>query len=139
MAKLGFGVLIIAQRSWEDTAADYARYRETARPTTITAAPADRAAQYPGRLTTRVKPPSSATHMEAMWDSIDNHYHFSDGHLRGVKGYEYYAKMAKTYSKLQADTEAKAKAVEFFRSLHAAGTPEQVLEETALRPSYGAA
>src|SRR5438309_4198041 len=30
MAKLGFGVLIIAQRSWEDTAADYRRYQETA-------------------------------------------------------------------------------------------------------------
>src|ERR1700691_6498672 len=64
-----------------------------------------------------------------MWDSIDNHYHFSDGHLRGVKGYEFYAKLEKTYSKLQADAEAKVKAIEFFRSLHAAGTPEQVLEK----------
>ena len=30
MAKLGLGVLIIAQRSWEDTAADYQRYVENA-------------------------------------------------------------------------------------------------------------
>ena len=47
----------------------------------------------------------------------------------GVKGYEFYAKLEKTYSKLQADNEAKAKAIEFFRSLHAAGTPAQVLEK----------
>ena len=68
-------------------------------------------------------------HMEAMWDSIDNHYHFADGHLRGVKGYEFYAKLEKTYSKLAHDPDAKSKAVEFFKSLHAAGTPAQVLEK----------
>ena len=48
MAKLGFGVLIIAQRSWEDTAADYARYRETAIANNITPRAADRTAQHPG-------------------------------------------------------------------------------------------
>jgi hypothetical protein len=31
--------------------------------------------------------------------STDNHYHFSDGHLGGVKGYEPYGKLAKTYTK----------------------------------------
>ena len=35
MAKLGFGVLIIAQRSWADTAADYQRYCATALATNI--------------------------------------------------------------------------------------------------------
>ena len=35
------------------------------------------------------------------WDSIDNHYHFSDGHLATVKGYEFYGKMAKTYAKMK--------------------------------------
>jgi alkanesulfonate monooxygenase SsuD/methylene tetrahydromethanopterin reductase-like flavin-dependent oxidoreductase (luciferase family) len=129
MAKLGLGVLIIAQRSWEDTAADYARYRETALANNITPRPPI------GLLNILVSEDAGeaaelgAVHLEAMWDSIDNHYHFSDGHLRGVKGYEFYAKLEKTYSKLQADAEAKVKAIEFFRSLHAAGTPEQVLEK----------
>lgn len=129
MAKLGFGVLIIAQRSWEDTAADYRRYQETAlannfepRPpigllNILVAEDAHRAEEL------------AQTHMAAMWDSIENHYRFSDGHLRGVKGYEFYAKMAKTYSKLHADMEAKEKAVAFYRSLHASGTPDQVLEK----------
>jgi alkanesulfonate monooxygenase SsuD/methylene tetrahydromethanopterin reductase-like flavin-dependent oxidoreductase (luciferase family) len=129
MAKLGFGVLIIAQRSWEDTAADYNRYRETALANNITPrAPI-------GLLNVLVSEDSSeaaelgSKYLEAMWDSIDEHYHFSDGHLRGVKGYEFYAKLEKTYSKLQADNTAKAKAIEFFRSLHAAGTPAEVLEK----------
>jgi alkanesulfonate monooxygenase SsuD/methylene tetrahydromethanopterin reductase-like flavin-dependent oxidoreductase (luciferase family) len=129
MAKLGFGVLIVAQRSWEDTAADYHRYCD--------------AAQANGHIP---RPPIGlfnvlvaddaheaedlgATHLGAMFDSIDRHYKFSDGHLSGVKGYEFYAKLAKTYTKLSVDEQAKVKAIEFYRSLHAAGTPAQVLEK----------
>jgi len=129
MAKLGFGVLIIAQRSWTDTAADYQRYCATA------AANGFRPRAPIGLLNILVAddPREAAdlgnVHMEAMWDSVDRHYHFSDGHLTSVKGYEHYAKMAKTYSKLNTDMEAKAKAVEFYRSLHAEGTPAQVLEK----------
>ena len=129
MAKLGFGVLIIAQRSWEDTAKDYDRYRETALANNLTPRPPI------GLLNILVADDQgeakdlASVHMEAMWNSIENHYRFSDGHLTGVKGYEYYAKLAKTYSKLNADAEAKVKAVEFYRSLHAEGTPAQVLEK----------
>jgi alkanesulfonate monooxygenase SsuD/methylene tetrahydromethanopterin reductase-like flavin-dependent oxidoreductase (luciferase family) len=129
MAKLGFGVLIIAQRSWEDTSKDYTRYRENALARGIQPRPPI------GLLNVLVADDAheaeelATVHMAAMWDSIENHYRFSDGHLSSVKGYEFYAKMAKTYSKLNADAEAKAKAIEFYRSLHAAGTPAQVLEK----------
>ena len=129
MAKLGLGVLIIAQRSWEDTAADYARYRDTALANNITPRPPIGLLNILVSDDAREAAELGNRHLEVMWDSIDNHYHFSDGHLRGVKGYEFYAKLEKTYSKLQADAEAKVKAIEFFRSLHAAGTPEQVLEK----------
>lgn len=129
MAKLGLGVLIIAQRSWEDTAADYTRYRDTALANNITPRPPIGLLNILVSDDAREAAELGNVHLEAVWDSIDNHYHFSDGHLRGVKGYEFYAKLEKTYSKLQADAEAKVKAIEFFRSLHAAGTPEQVLEK----------
>ncbi len=129
MAKLGLGVLIIAQSSWDDTAAGYERYCQIAQ-----------ASGYQPRAPislfnilvadeAREAEELAAVHMGAMFDSIDRHYHFSDGHLTGVKGYEFYAKLAKTYTKLTADEQAKAKAVEFYRSLHAAGTPDQVLEK----------
>jgi alkanesulfonate monooxygenase SsuD/methylene tetrahydromethanopterin reductase-like flavin-dependent oxidoreductase (luciferase family) len=129
MAKLGLGVLIIAQRSWEDTATDYNRYCETAVANSLKPRPPIGllnilCAEDPGEAHEL-----GTKYLEATWDSIDRHYHFSDGHLRGVKGYEFYAKLEKTYSKLQADADAKAKAIEFFCSLHAAGTPAQVLEK----------
>ena len=71
MAKLGFGVLIIAQRSWDDTAADYKRYCETA------AANGFRPRPPIGLLNILVaEDPREAAelgnvHMEAMWDSVD--------------------------------------------------------------------
>lgn len=129
MAKLGLGVLIIAQRSWEDTAADYQRYVENA-----TAAGFHPRAPI-GLFNVLVADDAQEAeglgqeHLGAMFDSIENHYRFSSGDLTKVKGYEFYGKMAKTYAKLNADEEAKVKAIEFFRSLHACGTPDQVLEK----------
>jgi alkanesulfonate monooxygenase SsuD/methylene tetrahydromethanopterin reductase-like flavin-dependent oxidoreductase (luciferase family) len=129
MAKLGFGVLIIAQRSWDDTAKDYNRYCETAAANGFRPRPPIGLLNILVAEDQREAAELGNVHMEAMWDSVERHYKFSDGHLSGVKGYEHYAKMAKTYSKLNADAEAKVKAVEFYRSLHAEGTPAQVLEK----------
>jgi len=129
MAKLGFGVLIVAQRSWEETAADYNRYREAATASGHTPRPPIGLFNVLVTEDAREAEDLGAIHMGAMFDSIDRHYKFSDGHLSGVKGYEFYAKLAKTYTKLSVDEQSKAKAVEFYRSLHAAGTPAQVLEK----------
>jgi len=129
MAKLGFGVLIVAQRSWEETAGDYNRYREAATASGHTPRPPIGLFNVLVTEDAREAEELGAVHMGAMFDSIDRHYKFSDGHLSGVKGYEFYAKLAKTYTKLSVDEQSKVKAVEFYRSLHAAGTPAQVLEK----------
>jgi len=129
MAKLGLGVLIIAQRSWDETAADYQRYCEIAQASGYTPRAPISLFNVLVADEAREAEELAAVHMGAMFDSIDRHYRFSDGHLTGVKGYEFYAKLAKTYTKLTADEQAKAKAVEFYRSLHAAGTAAQVLEK----------
>jgi len=129
MAKLGFGVLNIAQRSWEDTAADYRRYCEAALASGHQPRPPIGLFNVLVADDAHEAEDLAAVHMGAMFDSIDRHYRFSDGHLSSVKGYEFYAKLAKTYTKLSADEQAKAKAVEFYRSLHAAGTAAQVLEK----------
>ena len=129
MAKMGLGVLIIAQRSWEDTAKDYLRYRDTA------LAHGHQPRPPIGLFNVLVADDEheaedlAQEHMGAMFDSIERHYRFSTGTLVNVKGYEFYGKLAKTYAKLNADEQAKAKAVEFYRSLHAAGTAAQVLEK----------
>jgi alkanesulfonate monooxygenase SsuD/methylene tetrahydromethanopterin reductase-like flavin-dependent oxidoreductase (luciferase family) len=129
MAKLGFGVLIVAQRSWDDTAADYHRYCDAALASGHTPRPPIGLFNVLVTDEAREAEDLGAVHMGAMFDSIDQHYRFSDGHLSSVKGYEFYAKLAKTYTKLSVDEQAKVKAIEFYRSLHAAGTPAQVLEK----------
>ena len=103
MAKLGFGVLVVMQNEWPKAAEDIDRYRQIASSVGHTPRPPiilmnvsvaesrndahERAVKYLGRK----------------WDSIDSHYHFSDGHLASVKGYEFYGKMAKTYSKMKEE------------------------------------
>jgi alkanesulfonate monooxygenase SsuD/methylene tetrahydromethanopterin reductase-like flavin-dependent oxidoreductase (luciferase family) len=129
MAKLGFGVLIVAQRSWEETAADYQRYCVAATNSGHIPRPPIGLFNVLCADDAREAEELGAVHLGAMFDSIDQHYKFSDGHLTSVKGYEFYAKLAKTYTKLSVDENAKSKAIEFYRSLHAAGTPAQVLEK----------
>ena len=105
MAKLGFGMLVIMQNEWPKAAEDIQRYREIA--AERRAQP--RAADHPHQ---RLGAPRAATeahergvqYLGRKWDSIDNHYHFSDGHLGTVKGYESYGKMAKTYAKMKDDS-----------------------------------
>lgn len=129
MAKLGFGVMIIAQRSWEDAGRDYQRYCETALGSGFQPRPPIAQLNVLVAPDTQEAEDLAALHMAAHFDSVEKHYRFADGHLSSVKGYEFYGKLGKTYSKLSGDPAAKAKAVEFYRSLHAAGTPEQVLEK----------
>lgn len=64
------------------------------------------------------------------WQSIDDHYHFSDGHLANVKGYEAYGKTAKTYAKLKDPANLK-KATDFYVSIQIVGTPDDCLQKIA--------
>src|SRR6201987_3396979 len=131
MAKLGFGILMVMQNEWPKAAADIEKYREiatgaghTPRPpiilTNVCCADSrdeahERAVKYLGQK----------------WQSIDDHYHFSDGHLSTVKGYESYGKMAKTYAKINDSAEKKAKATEFYVSIQIVGTPDDCLQKIA--------
>lgn len=128
MAKLGFGMLVIMQNEWSKAAEDVHRFQEMSialgnapRPpivlTNISCSESrdeahERAVKYLGRK----------------WDSIDAHYHFSDGHLANVKGYESYGKMAKTYAKLKDDS-YRDKATEFYVSIQVTGTPDDCLQQ----------
>ncbi len=128
MARMGFGVMIIAQSTWENAANDYHRYCDVAR-----------ANGY------GVKPPIALMTVivsedvgEAMalgdeyigrgFEHVNLHYGLADGHLAKVKGYEFWGRMAKAYTKLSSPEE-KQKAVDFFKNLQMVGTPAQVLEK----------
>jgi len=130
MAKLGFGMMVIMQNEWPKAAADIERFRQIAAAvghvppppvilTNVSCAESrdeahERAMRYLGRK----------------WDSIDNHYHFSDGHLANVKGYEAYGKMTKTYAKMKEET-ARQKATEFYVKIQIVGTPDDCIQQIA--------
>ena len=131
MAKLGFGVLVIMQNEWPKAAQDIQRYQELSRSvghaprppiilTNVSVAP--RAA--------RRRRSARGCYLARKWDSIDTHYHFSDGHLATVKGYEFYGGMAKTYSKMK-DESYRKKATEFYVKIQVTGTPDDCLQQIA--------
>jgi alkanesulfonate monooxygenase SsuD/methylene tetrahydromethanopterin reductase-like flavin-dependent oxidoreductase (luciferase family) len=130
MAKLGFGLLIVMQNEWAKAAEDVHRYREmvsgighTPRPPIILT----NVACAPTREEARTW---AMQYLSEKWDSIDAHYHFSDGHLAGVKGYESYGKLAKTYTKMK-DASYRAKATDFYLSIQVIGTPDDCIQQIA--------
>ena len=130
MAKLGFGMMVIMQNEWVKAAQDIQSFREIAMSVGHTPKP-------PVILTnvsvaeSREEATERATqYLGAKWDSIDNHYHFSDGHLATVKGYESYGKMAKTYAKMK-DEEARKKMTEFYVKIQIVGTPDDCKQQIA--------
>jgi alkanesulfonate monooxygenase SsuD/methylene tetrahydromethanopterin reductase-like flavin-dependent oxidoreductase (luciferase family) len=130
MARLGFGLLVIMQNEWPKAAEDIKRYREltesvghTPRPpiilTNVSCAESRAEAKERGEQ-----------YLSRKWDSIDTHYHFSDGHLANVKGYEFYGGMAKTYSKMK-DPGFRKKATEFYVRIQVVGTPDDCIQQVA--------
>ncbi|MGO9058600.1 MAG: LLM class flavin-dependent oxidoreductase [Candidatus Binataceae bacterium] len=129
MAKLGFGVFIIAQKDWDQTRADLDRYRQTALSVGLTP-----------------RPPICTCHIMVgddhaeVWDqaheyfgqtfkAINKHYGFTQGRLQGLKDFEFHAKFEKTFGKLTSDAAAEAKALEYFMKLHVVGTARECLEQ----------
>ena len=129
MAKLGFGILMVMQNEWPKAAEDIARYREIARA-------AGHMPRPPIVLTNVCVADSreearerAFKYLSQKWQSIDDHYHFSDGHLATVKGYESYGKMAKTYAKINESNESRQKATDFYVRIQIVGTPEDCLAQ----------
>ena len=130
MAKLGFGVLVVMQNEWPKAAEDIQRYREIAQ--SVGHAP------RPPIILTNISVAEDRTeaheravrYLSRKFDSIDAHYHFSDGHLASVKGYESYGPTAKTYAKMK-DATFRQKATDFYVKIQVVGTPDDCLQQVA--------
>ena len=130
MAKLGFGVLVVMQNEWPIAAADIERYRELARSVGHTPRPPIILTNVSCADSREEAQERAVTYLSRKWDSIDKHYHFSDGHLASVKGYEFYGKMTKTYSKMK-DPTFREKATDFYVKIQVVGTPDECLQQLA--------
>jgi alkanesulfonate monooxygenase SsuD/methylene tetrahydromethanopterin reductase-like flavin-dependent oxidoreductase (luciferase family) len=130
MAKLGFGVLVVMQNEWPKAAEDIQRYREIAGGVGHTPRPPIILTNVSVGESREEAQERAVTYLSRKWDSIDTHYRFSDGHLAGVKGYEFYGGMAKTYSKMK-DEGFRKKATEFYVKIQIVGTPDDCLQQVA--------
>ena len=128
MAKLGFGMLIVMQNEWPKAAEDVHRYREISRSVGHTPRPPIILTNVSCAPTREEARERAYRHLGETWDSIDNHYHFSDGHLANVKGYESYAKVGKTYAKMK-DPTYRSKATDFYVSIQVVGTPDDCVQQ----------
>jgi len=128
MAKLGFGVLINPQNVWTHTRGEVERYRTIARSVGLVPRPPISILNISVASSREEALERAHRYMGAKWTSIDNHYHFSDGHLATVQGYEYYGRLAKTYTKLK-DASFRDKATDFYAGLHVVGTPQECLDQ----------
>ena len=130
MAKLGFGMLIVMQNEWPKAAEDVLRYREISQSVGHTPRPPIILSNVACAPTREEARELAMRHLGEKWDSIDNHYHFADGHLANVKGYESYGKLAKTYTKMKDET-FRDKATDFYVSIQVVGTPDDCIQQIA--------
>jgi alkanesulfonate monooxygenase SsuD/methylene tetrahydromethanopterin reductase-like flavin-dependent oxidoreductase (luciferase family) len=129
MAKLGFGILMVMQNEWAKASEDIATYRRIATEAGHTPRPPVILTNVCCAESRSEAQERAVKYLGQKWQSIDDHYHFSDGHLSTVKGYESYGKMARTYAKINESAESKSKATDFYVSIQIVGTPDDCLQQ----------
>ena len=105
MARLGLGVFIIAQKDWDSARADLLRYQETARSIGLKPRTPIVSSQISVAESEQEAWDDANQYLAETFRAIDQHYGHTRGELQGVKGYEFHAKMAKTYAKLTTSPE----------------------------------
>lgn len=124
MARLGIGILIIAQKPWDKTIAELDNYRQIYREINGVEAPKP-------LLVSFIACNEDAATAEEMHKkyirgysrSALDHYEFHNAGLADIKGYEYYGALAKNIEKHGIDS-----FVNFLADLQVWGTPEQVYQ-----------
>ncbi|MGH8991293.1 MAG: LLM class flavin-dependent oxidoreductase [Acidimicrobiia bacterium] len=127
MARLGVGIMVIAQKPWETTEAEVASYRELFRELHGTEAPKP-------LLATWVAVHESQAGADEMFERYVNgyaastlvHYEFANEGLADIPGYEYYGRLAGRIAKHGPEMFSR-----FLSELQVWGTPEGVAEQLA--------
>lgn len=124
MAKLGVGLLIIAQKPWDKTLAELEGYREIYREMNGAEAPKPLIATWVAcHEDAGVAQEMYEQYIKGYSRSALEHYEFDNRGLADIKGYEYYGALANNIEKHGRD-----KFVEFLAELQTWGTPDQVFE-----------
>ena len=125
MARMGVGLMVIAQKPWETTEAELKAYRERfielngsepPKPILVVVAGVSKDPKTIQRL--------RETRMQRWALSTVEHYEFDNVGFAEIEGYEYYAALANNIAKHGVD-----KFAGFLADLQVWGTPEQVTEK----------
>ena len=127
MAKLGVGVLIIAQKPWAAHMVDLRNYEKIFRETHGRPAPRPLVTSFTVCHRDAGKARDLAAHYIAgYWREVVKHYELTGAHFATTVGYEYYADVA---ARLRA--EGADGYTEFFMELQVYGTPQQCYDRIA--------
>jgi alkanesulfonate monooxygenase SsuD/methylene tetrahydromethanopterin reductase-like flavin-dependent oxidoreductase (luciferase family) len=124
MARLGVGIMIIAQKPWDTALAELAAYRHIHREVRGSEAPRP-------LLVSFVAVHESEDAAREMYEryllgychSVLRHYEFAEAGLAEIPGYEYYGKLSENVRRHGPDGFAR-----FLADLQVWGTPDQVVE-----------
>lgn len=122
MAKLGIGLLVIAQKPWDKTVAELKMYRDIYREVNQCEAPKPIIACWVACHDDEATAIGMyEKYLRRYSRSALEHYEFHNEGLAAIKGYEYYGALAKNIAKHGVDA-----FVEFLADLQIRGTPDQV-------------
>lgn len=125
MAKLGVGILIIPQKTWEEHAKDLSDYSAVFKQTHGVDAPPPYVAGWVACDNDAGRAEEMAReYIVGYWQSVVKHYEMQSSHFETTKGYEYYKALNETIEEHGVDGMAQ-----FFLDLQIWGTPEQCYEK----------
>lgn len=129
VARLGYGLMLIAQKPWDTVVEETETYRTLFRELNDAEPPAPVLVNY----TTVDVDRGRAQEMHAEYalaysHSAVDHYEFMNPRLETVNGYEYYANLRRNIEK-----HGIAKFAQFLADLQMAGTPDELVEQTVER------
>lgn len=125
MARLGLGVLVIAQKPWETTKTELAMYRDIYRELNGVEAPKPIIASFVAcHEDESVAKEMLGSYLRNYGRSALEHYEFDNEGLADIEGYEYYGGLSKNINKHGVDA-----FVDFLADLQIYGTPKQVFEK----------
>jgi alkanesulfonate monooxygenase SsuD/methylene tetrahydromethanopterin reductase-like flavin-dependent oxidoreductase (luciferase family) len=127
MARLGIGLLIIAQKPWETTIKELADYRACFREVNGRDAPKPIIASFIAVAETEADAREMfEKYIRGYAISAVQHYEFHNEGLADIPGYEYYGKLAQNIRKHGLDN-----FINFLAELQVWGTPDQVFNKLA--------
>jgi alkanesulfonate monooxygenase SsuD/methylene tetrahydromethanopterin reductase-like flavin-dependent oxidoreductase (luciferase family) len=125
MARLGVGLMVIAQKPWETVEAELAAYRDRVRDLNGFEAPKPIVCVIVGVSHDRDEAQRMRdVYLQRYARSTTEHYEFTNTRLAEVEGYEYYGALAKNIEKHGIE-----KFAGFLADLQVWGTPDEVVEQ----------